>query len=186
MIRVLLADDQVLVRAGFRALLDAQPDIEVVGEADDGAAALRIATEVAPDVVLMDIRMPGMDGLEATKRIVEDEDLDRTRIVILTTFDEDEYVFEALRVGASGFLVKDTEPEVLLQGVRAAAARRHAPLDRRVRGAAAAQLPGERGCGPDPGHRDVQRHRGLHGTSDGGRGPALARRARPSRRTVPH
>jgi DNA-binding NarL/FixJ family response regulator len=120
-IRVLLADDQALVRAGFRALLDAQPDIEVVGEADDGAAALRIATEVAPDVVLMDIRMPGMDGLEATKRIVEDEDLDRTRIVILTTFDEDEYVFEALRVGASGFLVKDTEPEVLLQGVRAVA-----------------------------------------------------------------
>lgn len=122
MIRVLLADDQVLVRAGFRALLDAQPDIEVVGEADDGQAAVRMAAELVPDVVLMDIRMPGMDGLEATRRIVHDEHLDRTRIVILTTFDVDEYVFEALRVGASGFLVKDTEPDLLLQGVRAVAA----------------------------------------------------------------
>jgi DNA-binding NarL/FixJ family response regulator len=121
MIRVLLADDQALVRAGFRALLDAQADIEVVGEADDGNAALRMATELTPDVVLMDIRMPGMDGLEATRWIVQDPHLDRTRIVILTTFDVDEYVFEALRVGASGFLVKDTGPEELLQGVRAVA-----------------------------------------------------------------
>jgi DNA-binding NarL/FixJ family response regulator len=121
MIRVVLADDQVLVRAGFRALLDAQADIEVVGEADDGEEAVRIARELTPDIVLMDIRMPGMDGLEATRRIVHDEQLERTRIVILTTFDVDEYVFEALRVGASGFLVKDTEPDVLLQGVRAAA-----------------------------------------------------------------
>ena len=121
MIRVVLADDQVLVRAGFRALLDAQADIEVVGEAGDGKDAVRMAVELRPDVVLMDIRMPGMDGLEATRRIVHDEHLDRTRIVILTTFDVDEYVFEALRVGASGFLVKDTEPEVLLQGVRAVA-----------------------------------------------------------------
>jgi DNA-binding NarL/FixJ family response regulator len=120
-IRVLLADDQALVRAGFRALLDAQPDIEVVGEADDGEQVLRLAAESEPDVVLMDIRMPGMDGLEATRRIVRDEELEHTRIVILTTFDEDEYVFEALRIGASGFLVKDTEPEVLLQGVRAVA-----------------------------------------------------------------
>jgi DNA-binding NarL/FixJ family response regulator len=120
-IRVVLADDQVLVRAGFRALLEAQADIEVVGEAGDGKDAVRMAVELRPDVVLMDIRMPGMDGLEATRRIVQDEHLDRTRIVILTTFDVDEYVFEALRVGASGFLVKDTEPELLLQGVRAVA-----------------------------------------------------------------
>lgn len=121
MIRVLLADDQVLVRAGFRSLLDAQSDIEVVGEADDGQEALRMIYELVPDIVLMDIRMPGMDGLEATRRIVQDDRLDRTRIVILTTFDLDEYVFEALRVGASGFLVKDTEPDVLLQGIRAVA-----------------------------------------------------------------
>jgi len=120
-IRVLLADDQALVRAGFRALLDAQPDIEVVGEADDGEAAVRLATELEPGVVLMDIRMPGMDGLEATRRIVQDHRLDRTRIVILTTFDVDEYVLEAIRVGASGFLVKDTEPGMLLQAVRAVA-----------------------------------------------------------------
>jgi len=120
-IRVLLADDQQLVRAGFGALLDAEDDIEVVGEADDGDVAVRMATDLAPDVVLMDIRMPGVDGLEATRRIVEDASLDRTRIVILTTFDIDEYVFEALRVGASGFLVKDTEPELLLSGVRAVA-----------------------------------------------------------------
>jgi DNA-binding NarL/FixJ family response regulator len=121
MIRVLLADDQVLVRAGFRALLDAQDDIEVVGEADDGQEAVRLASQLTPDIVLMDIRMPGMDGLEATRRIVQDESLDRVRIVILTTFDIDEYVFEALRVGASGFLVKETEPAELLQAVRAVA-----------------------------------------------------------------
>ena len=121
MIRVVLADDQALVRAGFRALLDAQEDIEVVGEADDGEAVVRLAEEVEPDIILMDIRMPGVDGLEATRRIVDDERLDRTRIVILTTFDEDDYVFEALRIGASGFLVKDAEPDVLLQGVRAVA-----------------------------------------------------------------
>jgi DNA-binding NarL/FixJ family response regulator len=121
MIRVLLADDQVLVRAGFRALLDAQSDIEVVGEADDGRAAVRMTEDLAPDIVLMDIRMPEMDGLEATRRIVQDDRLDRSRIVILTTFDVDDYVFEALRVGASGFLVKDTEPELLLSGVRAVA-----------------------------------------------------------------
>jgi len=121
-IRVVLADDQALVRAGFRALLDAQDDVEVVGEADDGAAAVALATERAPDVVLMDIRMPGVDGLEATRRIAADPALAGVRIVILTTFDLDEYVFEALRAGASGFLVKDTEPEELLRAVRVVAA----------------------------------------------------------------
>ena len=122
MIRVILADDQALVRAGFRALLDSQEDIEVVGEAADGEEVVRLAGQVSPDVVLMDIRMPGLDGLEATRKIVQDERLDRVRVVILTTFDVDEYVFEALRVGASGFLVKDTEPAELLRGVRAVAA----------------------------------------------------------------
>ncbi|MGW5639603.1 response regulator [Streptomyces sp. NPDC003832] len=119
MIRVLLADDQSLVRAGFRALLDAQPDIEVVGEAADGAEALGAARELAPDVVLMDIRMPVLDGLAAARRIAEDERLARVRVVMLTTFELDEYVFEAIRSGASGFLVKDTEPDELLRAVRA-------------------------------------------------------------------
>ncbi|MDT7561259.1 MAG: hypothetical protein QOI50_3001 [Pseudonocardiales bacterium] len=118
MIKVLLADDQALVRAGFRALLDAQPDITVVGEAADGAEAARAAAETRPDVVLMDIRMPGTDGLEATRRIVGDPALSGVRVLILTTFDEDEYVFEAVRTGASGFLVKDTEPVELLRAVR--------------------------------------------------------------------
>lgn len=121
MIRVLLADDQALVRAGFRALLDAQEDIEVVGEAADGNEAIRLTKDLVPDVVLMDIRMPGLDGLEATRRIVADPALDRVRIVILTTFDVDEYVLEAVQIGARGFLVKDTEPAELLQGVRAVA-----------------------------------------------------------------
>jgi DNA-binding NarL/FixJ family response regulator len=121
-IKVLLADDQALVRAGFRALLDAQSDIEVVAEAADGAEAVRRAVQTRPDVVLMDIRMPVLDGLEATRQIVADARLTDVRIVILTTFDLDEYVFEALRVGASGFLVKDTEPVDLLRGVRAVAA----------------------------------------------------------------
>ncbi len=121
MIRVLLADDQALVRAGFRALLDAQPDIEVIGEAADGEAALRVAAELMPDVVLMDIRMPGVDGLAATRRIAANERLASVRVVILTTFGLDEYVFEAIRSGASGFLVKDTEPAEMLQAVRVVA-----------------------------------------------------------------
>ncbi len=121
MIKVLLADDQALLRAGFRALLDAQPDITVIGEAIDGADAVRQAQRELPDVVLMDIRMPGTDGLEATRRIVADPGLEQVRIIILTTFDLDEYVFEAIRAGASGFLVKDTEPVELLRAVRAVA-----------------------------------------------------------------
>ena len=118
MIRVLLADDQALVRAGFGALLNSEPDIEVVAEAGDGDEAVRLARSTRPDVVLMDIRMPGTDGLAATGRILADPALERTRVVILTTFDLDEYIFEALRSGASGFLVKDTEPRDLLQAVR--------------------------------------------------------------------
>lgn len=119
MIRVLLADDQLLVRAGFRALLDAQPDIEVVGEAADGEEAVRLVRERGPDVVLMDIRMPLLDGLAATRRITGDPASAAVRVVMLTTFELDEYVFEAIRSGASGFLVKDTEPEELLRALRA-------------------------------------------------------------------
>ena len=118
MIRVLLADDQALVRAGFRALLDAQADIEVVGEAGDGEEAVRLTRRERPDVVLMDIRMPVLDGLAASREIVGDARLSDTKIIILTTFELDEYVFEALRGGASGFLVKDTEPADLVRGVR--------------------------------------------------------------------
>jgi DNA-binding NarL/FixJ family response regulator len=121
-IRILLADDQALVRAGFRALLDAEEGIEIVGEAGDGVAAVRLAKATRPDVILMDIRMPHVDGLEATRQIAADASLADCRIVILTTFDLDEYVFEALRVGASGFLLKDTEPVDLIRGVRAVAA----------------------------------------------------------------
>jgi DNA-binding NarL/FixJ family response regulator len=121
MIRVVLADDQALVRAGFRALLDAQVDIEVVGEAADGEEAVRLAGDLTPGVVLMDIRMPGTDGLSATRRIVADERAAGVRVVILTTFGLDEYVFEAIRSGASGFLVKDTEPAELIQAVRVVA-----------------------------------------------------------------
>ena len=122
MIRVLLADDQALVRAGFRALLDAQDDIDVVAEAADGDQAVALAIEHRPDVVLMDIRMPGTDGLAATRRIAEDTRLADVRVVILTTFDLDEHVFEAIRLGANGFLVKDTEPAELLRAVRAVVA----------------------------------------------------------------
>lgn len=119
MIRVLLADDQSLVRAGFRALLDAQPGVEVAGEAADGEEALARIRELAPDLVLMDIRMPVLDGLAATRRITEDPALAGVKVVMLTTFELDEYVFEALRSGASGFLVKDTEPDELVRAVRA-------------------------------------------------------------------
>lgn len=118
---MLLADDQALVRAGFRVLLDSAADIEVVGEASSGEQALTLAKDSRPDVILMDIRMPNMDGLEATRRIVADREMRGVRVLILTTFEVDEYVFEALRSGASGFVVKDIEPAELLQAVRVVA-----------------------------------------------------------------
>ena len=120
--RVLVADDQTLVRAGFRVLVDSAPDLEVVGEAGNGAEAVELARSARPDVVLMDIRMPVLDGLEATRRIVADELLAGVRVLVLTTFDLDEYVYEALRAGASGFLLKDTPPADLLAAIRVVAA----------------------------------------------------------------
>ncbi len=121
MIRVALADDQVLVRAGFRALLAAEPDLEVVGEASSGEELLAIVRSTPVDVVLMDIRMPGGDGLWATEQIVADPALDGVHVVVVTTFELDEYVARAVRAGASGFLVKDTEPDDLIRAVRVAA-----------------------------------------------------------------
>jgi DNA-binding NarL/FixJ family response regulator len=121
-IRVLLVDDQELVRTGFRMILDAEPDIEVVGEADDGAAAVTAAQGLRPDVVLMDIRMPGVDGIEATRRLCGGSAAGCPRVLILTTFDIDEYVYDALRAGASGFLLKDTPADDLVDGIRGVAA----------------------------------------------------------------
>ncbi len=120
MIRVLVADDQTLVRAGFRAILEAQNDLEVVGEAEDGAKAVALAHELGPDVVLMDVRMPGVDGIEATRRLVRDGD--GPRVLMLTTFDLDEYVYEAMKAGASGFLLKDAPRDQLVDAVRTVAA----------------------------------------------------------------
>jgi DNA-binding NarL/FixJ family response regulator len=122
MIRVVMVDDQALLRAGFRALIDAEDDLEVVGEAGDGEEAVAVVRQSHPDVVLMDIRMPGVDGLEATRLITAEPTLADVRILMLTTFELDEYVFEAVRNGASGFLLKDTEPVDLLAGIRAVAA----------------------------------------------------------------
>ena len=120
MISALIADDQALVRGGFRMILQAQPDIAVVAEAEDGAQAVAMAARNRPDVALLDIRMPIMDGLEATRRILADP-ANRTRVIILTTFDLDEYVYEGLRAGASGFLLKETRPEILADAVRTVA-----------------------------------------------------------------
>jgi DNA-binding NarL/FixJ family response regulator len=121
-IRVLIADDQPLMRTGFRMILDAEPDLEVVGEAADGAEAVRLAGHVRADVVLMDVRMPGMDGIEATRRLAGEGVQDPVRVLILTTFDLDEYVLSALRVGASGFLLKDVPPEDLVDAIKVVAA----------------------------------------------------------------
>jgi DNA-binding NarL/FixJ family response regulator len=115
--RVLIVDDQSLVRAGFRMILESEPEIEVVGEAADGLTAVLAARETHPDVILMDVRMPNVDGLEATRRLLEGNE-SGPRILILTTFDVDEYVYEALRAGASGFLLKDTPPEQLVEAIR--------------------------------------------------------------------
>jgi DNA-binding NarL/FixJ family response regulator len=120
-IRVVVADDQELVRSGFAMILDAQPDIDVVGEAEDGEVAVDVAQRVRPDVVLMDVRMPNMDGIEATRRLAGPEVHNPVRVVMLTTFDLDEYVFEALRAGASGFLLKDLRREDLVHAVRVVA-----------------------------------------------------------------
>jgi DNA-binding NarL/FixJ family response regulator len=122
MIRVLLADDQALIRAGFRLLLDAERDVEIVGEAADGQQAVQLVKALRPDVVLMDIRMPVLDGLEATRAIAAEATLTDVRVVILTTYETDDYIFEALRAGASGFLLKDTDPVELIRAVRVVAA----------------------------------------------------------------
>ncbi len=121
MIRVLLADDQALIRAGFRVLVDSADDMEVVGEAADGAQAVVLARRERADVVLMDIRMPNVDGLEATRRIAAEDDLAGVKVIILTTFESDEFVYQAIRAGASGFLVKDAEPADLIHAVRVVA-----------------------------------------------------------------
>ena len=119
-IRVLLCDDQALVRGGFRMILEARPDLEVVGEAEDGLQAVELAGQIEPDVILMDVRMPNIDGVEATRRIVERGS--GARVIVLTTYDLDEYVYEALRAGASGFLLKDAAPAQILEAIRVVAA----------------------------------------------------------------
>ena len=121
MIRIVLVDDQAMVRAGFRMILEAEEDLEIVGEAGDGDHAVTIVRQHRPDVVLMDIQMPRMNGLDATRRIVDDSEI-ATRVMILTTFEQDEYIFEALRAGASGFLLKNAPPEELVHAVRVIAA----------------------------------------------------------------
>ncbi|MFC9593937.1 response regulator [Streptomyces sp. NPDC056944] len=152
MIRVVLADDQTLVRAGFRSILSDEEDIEVVGEAGDGERAIGLARELRPDVVLMDIRMPVLDGLEATRRITADARLEGVRVVILTTFDADDHVYGALRAGASGFLVKDTEPMELLHAVRVVA-RGDALISPAVTRRLISEFAGLAGRQPDPSPR---------------------------------
>jgi len=151
-IRLLIADDQLLVRLGLRMVLEAQPDFLVVGEAENGRSALRQAAETNPDVILMDVRMPGMDGIEATRAILGE--LPACRVIVLTTFDLDDYAFEALRAGASGFLLKDARPEELAASIRSVAAGDAAispRVSRRMLELFGSQLPTERASAvPDP------------------------------------
>ncbi|CAM5714114.1 MULTISPECIES: response regulator [Streptomyces] len=154
-IRVLLADDQALLRSAFRVLVDSEPDMEVVGEASDGAEAVRLAKERQADVVLMDIRMPGTDGLAATRLITADPALAHVRIVILTTFEVDDYVVRSLRAGASGFLGKGSEPEELLNAIRVAAGGEALLSPTATKGLIARFL-AQGGDGPD-GERDPDR-----------------------------
>ncbi len=155
-IRVLLVDDQPLLRFSFTLVLDSQPDLVVAGEAEDGAQAVRLAAEQRPDVVLMDVRMPGMDGIEATRRIVEQ--CPDTKVLILTTFDLDEYAFAGLRAGASGFLLKNAQPDELLRAIRCVAAGDAvvAPrITRRLLDTFASQLPLD-GGGPERGEQAIE------------------------------
>jgi DNA-binding NarL/FixJ family response regulator len=157
-IRILLVDDEPLLRLGFRLVLESQPDMSVVGEAGDGAGAVRQVAEVDPDVVLMDVRMPGMDGIDATRRIVRDHG--RSRVLILTTFDLDEYVFAGLRAGASGFLFKNVPPLDLLSAIRAVASGDAvvAPsVTRRLLDALADRLPDPRGDAVGDGDGRLER-----------------------------
>jgi DNA-binding NarL/FixJ family response regulator len=150
MIRVLIADDQTIVRAGFAALLSSQTDIDVVAQCGDGREAVRLATAHHPDVVLMDIRMPDMDGIDATKRILADPANSATRVLVLTTFDVDEYVYEALTSGASGFLLKDATAEELVSAVRVVA-RGDALLAPQVTGRLIREFARQRRTKPEPG-----------------------------------
>ncbi|MFI9275176.1 response regulator [Kitasatospora sp. NPDC052896] len=155
-IRVLLVDDQPLLRVAFTLVLDSQPDLEVAGEAEDGAEAVRLATRLRPDVVLMDVRMPGLDGIEATRQIVEQ--CPDTQVLILTTFDLDEYAFAGLRAGASGFLLKNAQPDELLSAIRSVAAGDAvvAPrITRRLLDTFASQLPAD-GAGPTRSEQAVE------------------------------
>jgi DNA-binding NarL/FixJ family response regulator len=170
MIRVLLADDQALVRAGFRALLESADDISIAGEAQNGGAAVALIRELTPDVVLMDLNMPEVDGLTATGRITADPSLAAVKVVVLTTFDDDEHVFAALRAGASGFLVKDIEPEELLQAVRVVARGDAllAPSVTRSLIAAFAARPAAQADAPQPAESPAARAGGTIGAGSGG------------------
>jgi DNA-binding NarL/FixJ family response regulator len=172
-IRVLLADDQALIRAGFRVLLEAAGDIQVIGEAVNGEQAVELARAERPDVILMDIRMPGTDGLAATRLVAADDTLSGTKIVILTTFETDEYIYQALRAGASGFLVKDAEPEELIRAVRVAhrgEALLSPSVTRRLIASLATRVP----AGPLAGETAVAGGSALPGGSPVAGGSALA------------